>query len=202
MNHPDFDHKIILGYLGLPPDYEPSPTTSTIQFLRKHLSQLPPNIVCKFSSITTPKIRTILTPIRNRRLRYVNTHLLDLGFVSARNRWPELWEGRERRGTEEGLEEKMWVQEEFLRGKEKYVGKLASLLGDYEEEREAERVRTIYRELAETTTAPEEEEETESEETGEEESEEEKRRSFECIIRERFIYGLLPVSKRCKSQLG
>jgi len=196
MEYPDFDHKIILAYLGLPPDYEPSPTTSTIQFLRKHLSQLPPNIVCKFSSITTPKIRTILTPIRNRRLRYVNTHPSDLGFISARNRWPELWEGRERRGAEEGLEEKMWVREEFLKGKEKHVGKLASLLGDYEEEREAERVRAVYRELAETTTAPEEEEEAESEDTGEEESEEQKRRSFECIIRERFIHGLLPVSKK------
>lgn len=89
----------------------------------------------------------------------------------------------------------MWVREEFLKGKEKHVGKLASLLGDYEEEREAERVRAVYRELAETTTAPEEEE-TESEDTGEEESEEQKRRSFECIIRERFIHGLLPVSKK------
>ena len=61
---------------------------------------------------------------------------------------------------------------------------------------EKQRVRAVYRELAETTTAPEEEEETESEDTGEEESEEQKRRSFECIIRERFIYGLLPVSKK------
>ncbi|KAL9712966.1 hypothetical protein Ac2012v2_004207 [Leucoagaricus gongylophorus] len=192
MKHPDFDHKIALAYLGLPLDYEPSPTTSTIQFLRKHLSQLPPNIVCKFSSITTPKVRTTLTPIRNRRLRYVNTHPSELDFVSARHRWPELWEGRERRGAEEGLEEKRWVWEEFLKGEEKHVGKLASLLGGYEEEREAERIRAVRRELAETTTTPEEEVETESEDAGEEESEEEKRRSFERIIRERFIYGLLP----------
>lgn len=88
----------------------------------------------------------------------------------------------------------MW--EEFLKGEEKHVGKLASLLGGYEEEREAERIRAVRRELAETTTTPEEEVETESEDAGEEESEEEKRRSFERIIRERFIYGLLPVNNQ------
>ncbi|KAJ3576200.1 hypothetical protein NP233_g615 [Leucocoprinus birnbaumii] len=197
MEDSDFDERIVLAYLGLPLDYEPSPRTSTIQFLRKHLSQLPPNILCKFSSITTPKLRTVLTPIRNRRLRYVNTHPSELGFVSARNKWPELWEGRERRGREEGEEEKKWARDEFLKGEQKHIGKLGNLLGDYEEEREAERIRAVRRELAETTTIPEEEEEedTDSEEELvpiEEESEEEKRRYFERMIRERFIYGLLP----------
>lgn len=195
----DFDERAILSYLGLPTDYEPSPKTSTIQFLRKHLSQLPPHILCKFSCITTPKLRTTLIPIRNRRLRYVNTHPKELDFISARNRWPELWEGRERRGREEGEEEKQWAQREFLKGEMKHVGKLGTLLGDYEEEREAERVRAIRRELAETSFVPEEEEEeVESEEeiemdTVEEESEEEKQRYFERLIRERFIYGLLSV---------
>lgn len=199
MDHPDFDERAILSYLGLPPDYEPSPRNSTIQFLRKHLSQLPPHILCKFSSITTPKLRTILIPIRNRRLRYVNTHPAELDFVSARSRWPELWEGREYRGREEGEEEKRWTEREFLKGETKHVGKLGKLLGDYEEEREAERIRMIRRELAATTSIPEEEEEeSESEEEDEpsaveEESEEEKRRYFERLIRERFIYGLLPV---------
>ncbi|KXN89585.1 hypothetical protein AN958_05452 [Leucoagaricus sp. SymC.cos] len=194
MDPSDFDERAVLSYLGLPPGYEPSPSSSTIQFLRKHLSQLPPNILCKFSSITTPKLRTILTPIRNRRLRYVNTHPAELDFISARSRWPELWEGREQE------EEKQWAQEEFLKGERKYIGNIGSLLRDYEEEREAERIRSIRRELAETTTIPEEEEEeeedTENEDEepapAEEESEEEKQRYFERLIRERFIYGLLP----------
>lgn len=202
MDPADFNEAAVLSYLGLPPDYEPSPSTSTIQFLRKHLSQLPPHILSKFSNITTPKLRTILIPIRNRRLRYVNTHPAELDFVSARNRWPELWEGRERRGMEEREEEKEWAREEFLKGNRKHVGKLGNLLGDYEEERVAERVRAIRREIAETTTIPEEEEEEEEEDSEEEEpvlveeeSEEEKRRYFERLVRERFIYGLLPVSR-------
>ncbi|KAF9453023.1 hypothetical protein P691DRAFT_802404 [Macrolepiota fuliginosa MF-IS2] len=195
MDPTDFDERAVLSYLGLPPDYEPSPGNSTIQFLRKHLSQLPPHILCKFSSITTPKLRTILIPIRNRRLRYINTHPAELDFTSARGRWPELWEGRERRGREEGEEEKQWVEQEFLQGERKHIGKLGSLLGDYEEEREAERIRTIRRELAETTSVPEEESESEESDEAdvvEEENDEEKRRYFERLIRERFIYGLLP----------
>lgn len=204
MDTAEFDERAVLSYLGLPPDYEPSPRNSTIQFLRKHLSQLPPNVLRKFSIITTPKLRTILIPIRNRRLRYMNTHPKELDFISARNRWPALWEGRERRGREEGEEEKHWVEDEFLKGEAKHVGKLGSLLRDYEEEREAERVRTIRREMAAANSIPqeepqeEEEEEEEESEEGEpvqveEESEEEKRRYFERLIRERFIYGLLPV---------
>lgn len=193
-----FNEKAVLSYLGLPADYEPSPKTSTIQFLRKHLPQLPPDVLCKFSYITTPKVRTTLIPIRNRRLRYVNTHPTELGFTSARNRWPELWEGRERTG-EGGKEEKDWVQTQFLEGQTTHVGKLGHLLGDYEEEREAERMRMIRRELAETTIEEEEEEESETEEEEDagvevEESEEEKRRYFELLVRERFIYGLLAVS--------
>lgn len=90
------------------------------------------------------------------------------------------------------------MQKDFLKGEKKHIGKLGNLLKVYEEEREAERVRAVRRELAGTTTPPEEEEEeTESEEElgpVPEESEEEKRRYFERMIRERFIYGLLPVS--------
>lgn len=201
----DFDEKAVLSYLGLPADYEPSPKTSTIQFLRKHIPQLPPDVLCKFSYITTPKMRTTLIPIRNRRLRYANTHPTELDFTSARNRWPELWEGREQRGQEEGQEEKDWVQTQFLEGQTQYVGKLGHLLGDYEEEREAERARMIRRELAETTVEEEEEEgESESEEDVgvEEESEEERRRGFERLVRERFIYGLLAVSKATKERHG
>jgi hypothetical protein len=199
----DFDEKAVLSYLGLPADYEPSPKTSTIQFLRKHIPQLPPDVLCKFSYITTPKLRTTLIPIRNRRLRYVNTHPTELGFTSARNRWPELWEGRERRGQEEGREERDWVQTQFLGGQTNHVGRLGSLLGDYEEEREAERVRMIRRELAETTVEEEEDEESESEKEEDvgvqvEESEEEQRRYFERLVRERFIYGLLAVSMGAK----
>jgi hypothetical protein len=92
-----------------------------------------------------------------------------------------------------------------LIGKTKHIGKLGSLLGDYEEEREAERVRTMRRERTremerESDLIPEEDDDTDEEPedaTGveeEEESEAEARLAFERLIKERFIYGLLEVS--------
>jgi len=105
-----------------------------------------------------------------------------------------LWQGRERRGQEEGLEEKEWVEKEFLQGSTKHVGQLGRLLGDFEEEREAERVRALRRTEAEF----EPEEDTDSDEdiqlesaVADEESVEDAKRSFERLVKERFIYGLL-----------
>ena len=48
-----------------------------------------------------------------------------------------------------GKEEEEWASKQFLDGKKMHVGKLGPLLGGYEEEREAERVRTIRRREAE-----------------------------------------------------
>jgi len=102
---------------------------------------------------------------------------------------------------EEGKDERDWVQNGFLEGAMKHVGKLGTLLGDYEEEREAERVRILRRErAAEVAFVPEEDSDSEDEEMEEDESitpvdeemkPEEAKASFERLVRERFIYGLL-----------
>jgi hypothetical protein len=113
-----------------------------------------------------------------------------------------LWEGRERRGVEEGREEREWAEGDgFLRGSEKHVGKLGELLGEYEEEREAERVRMMRRErMAEEVFLPEEDSDSDEdikmdEDGGEDEvKEQDAKELFERVVREWFIYGLLDVS--------
>lgn len=202
-----FDEQPILRFLGLPVDgtYAPSPATQPLEFLKQNIHILPPHLLIKFSSITSPKQRVTLPIIRNRRLRYTETNPQEFDFSSARNTWPMLWEGRERRGAEEGKAEKDWVKDDFLAGLSKHVGKLGALLGGYEEEREAERVRTLRREAAaEEPFVPEEDDESDSDDdNGMEqvtenlanlETDQDARLLFERRIRERFIYGLLEVN--------
>jgi hypothetical protein len=99
---------------------------------------------------------------------------------------------------EEGQSEREWVMNDgFLKGSTKHVGKLGVLLGEYEEEREAERVRALRRErAAEAAFVPEEDSDSEDEDMAyaEEEKPEEAKGSFERLVREQFIYGLLDVS--------
>lgn len=196
---PVFDKFLSLSYLGFPEDYEPSPQTATIPFLIKHLAQLPPHLLLHFSYITSAKDRTVIPTIRNRRLKYANSTPPELQFAAARNDWPNLWQGRERRGMEEGAEEKAWADKDFLGGSRKHVGNLGGLLGEYEEEREAERVRTLRRERAVVAQfIPEEDDDSNEDDTDElpidEDTPEEARASFERLIRERFIYGILEAS--------
>ncbi|KAJ3802059.1 hypothetical protein GGU11DRAFT_673831, partial [Lentinula aff. detonsa] len=197
----------ILTYLGLEKDgsYSPSPSTQPVDFLTKHINHLPPHLLLKFSAITSPKERTAIHVIRNRRLKYVDSQPDELSFTSARYTWPTVWPGRERRGVEEGHDEEQWAQSRFLEGTTKHVKKLGSLLRDYEEEREAERVRDIRRaQLAaeEHQFIPEEDEDSDEDEdnvqdeavelgASEEENEADNKAEFERRIRERFIYGLL-----------
>ncbi|KAG1907027.1 uncharacterized protein F5891DRAFT_999846 [Suillus fuscotomentosus] len=192
-----FQDSDILSYLALPQDYNPLPSVDPIEFLKRHLHELPPNIIQRFSLVTTPKQRTTITEIRNRRLKFTESRPRSLSFAVARNTWPTLWQGRERRGQEEGKEEQEWAKMNFLGGSEQQVGNLAKLLGDMEEEREAERVRFIQRTQANDDFVPEEESDSEDEndseypEIQEPESPQEAQALFERIIRERFIYGLL-----------
>ncbi|KAK7695742.1 hypothetical protein QCA50_000378 [Cerrena zonata] len=189
----------ILSYLGLPTDYEPSPADNPIGFLSEQLRYLPPNILSQFSSITTPKQRTNIPTIRNRRLRYTESNPPELSFTAAKSTWPTLWKGREPRGRDEAKEEQEWAKTSFLEGKEKHVGKLGTLLSIYEEEREAERVRSIRRHEAEIAESlPEEDSDSDSEESELESDVQEADEnpavaqvSFLRGIRERFIYGLL-----------
>ena len=189
--------EIALKYLGLPQDYAPCPEKEPISFLKAHLGHLPPHIATYFSRVTTPKQRSAIPTIRNRRLRYANSKPAELSFDVARRTWADLWGGRERAGVEGAQEERDWVERDFLSGTEKHLGKLGRLLADYEEEREAERVRTLHRsQPVYDDFVPEEEDD--SDDGGCDvpiESEAEKRETFERTIKERFIYGLLDVSE-------
>jgi hypothetical protein len=128
--------------------------------------------------------------------------------VVARNSWPGLWQGRERSGIEEGKEERLWAQNEFLGGAQQHVGQLHNLLGGYEEEREAERVRNLRRRrIGEDDAFVPEEEDSEDEDEGnknmqppEQETDEQVKDLFERRIRERFIYGLLDVGRKIGKQ--
>ncbi|RDX55439.1 hypothetical protein OH76DRAFT_740080 [Lentinus brumalis] len=191
------DEGPILKYLGLSPSYEPSPRNAPVDFLRKHVRELPPHLLMLFSSITTPRERTAVSAIRNRRLKYAESNPAELSLANAKSTWPALWEGRERPGQEQGKEEKDWAEKEFLGGDGKQqVGKLGKLLAEYEEEREAERVRTIRRQRAEyIESLPEEDEESDDEEDvlpiPQELSPAENEEHFLRLVKERFIDGYL-----------
>ena len=194
-----FDKTPSLRYLGLPQNYEPSPENDPIAFLSKHILQLPPHLLMNYTHITTPKQRTTIATIRNRRLHYANQNPPDLQFNHARLTWPGLWQGQERQVGQSGDEERAWAQSDFLEGKKQFVGKLGNLLAGYEEERESESIRMLRR--SRTTTeddfVPEEDNESESETEPpqeEKETEEEAKASFERLIQEFFVYGRLEVS--------
>lgn len=179
-----------------------------------------PHLSTKFAQITDPKQRTAVPRIRNRRTKYTHTAPKELFFPIARNTWPHLWDGRERRGEEEGREERLWAEEGFMPGQRKHVNKIGGLLGGYEEEREAERVRTLRRERGaaasvaadpepqpqpEDDFVPEEDSESDEDEDRQpeipaplqaslpelEETDAERQAYFERTINARFIYGLL-----------
>ena len=199
----------VLRYLGLPEDYEPRPSTDPIEFLKRHLRQLPSALLQPLSSITTPKQRTIVPIIRNRRLKYTKSDPPVFSYNEARKTWPALWKGAPsgtRLGREEREDEKKWANTSFLEGRKQHVGKLGDLLGDYAEEREAEQARAFRRAAAQDFVPEEEEDSDESDgvdggasHTNVDETEEELRENFERLIQERFIYGLLDVSKTVDS---
>ena len=198
-----FDKDPSLKYLGLPLDYLPSPENDPISFLIRHLTQLPPHLLVQYSYITTPKQRTTIASIRNRRLQYTNKNPTELQFDAARNTWPNLWSGQaDRRGVREGKEEKAWAASDFLSGSKQHIGKLGALLAEYEEERTAERSRELRRNMPppEDDFVPEEDTDSEDDMPVSKdvpvipETDEEMRSSFERLIRERFIYGQLDVS--------
>ncbi|RPD67341.1 hypothetical protein L226DRAFT_452064 [Lentinus tigrinus ALCF2SS1-7] len=191
------DESPVLKYLGLPPSYEPSPRAAPVEFLRKHVRELPPHLLTLFSSATSPKERTTVPAIRNRRLKFAESNPAELSLANAKSTWPALWEGRERPGQEQGKEEKDWAEKEFLGGEgNQQVGKLGKLLGEYEEERESERVRTVRRQRAEyIESLPEEDEDTDDEDDElpipQELSIAETEEYFLRSVKERFIYGFL-----------
>ena len=107
MAAPRFDDGAMLKYLGHDSSYTPSPVQDPIGFLNKNLTYLPPHLAGQFSQITTPKQRTVIPVIRNRRLRYVDSGPAEFSFQTARTTWPSLWQGQETRDMiqAEGKEE-------------------------------------------------------------------------------------------------
>ncbi|KZT29943.1 hypothetical protein NEOLEDRAFT_1160394 [Neolentinus lepideus HHB14362 ss-1] len=199
----DFPADRTLSYLGLPSDYVPHPAQDPIRFLTNNVRMLPPDLALPFSSITTPKERTSVAVIRNRRTKFTLSSPRELAFDTAKNKWPMLWGRGGRSEQEQGREEKEWAEKEFMGGQKQELGKLGGLLAGYEEERESERVRAIRREHAASMQVVEEEEEEEEEgeedsdedsvASGppEEETEEEAIETFERRVTELFIYGML-----------
>ncbi|KAG8924209.1 hypothetical protein FRC01_011798 [Tulasnella sp. 417] len=222
----DFNVAPILKYLSLPADHKPSPRDEPLEFLRDHLIQLPLEFLKPFSTVTTPRQRTRLLRIRNRRTTYACSPegMKALSWVEARKQDPLVYEAfmisstgtqgmplaqdptdperAYRKGEEEGAEERKWVEGSFMDGEKGHIGggKLAALLGQFEEERGAERFRDMKgekreREQAQRESEPEEEEEdSESDESSTNpmyDSPGDARSSFERIIRDKFVDGLL-----------
>ncbi|KAG8908176.1 hypothetical protein FRB99_008719 [Tulasnella sp. 403] len=216
---PLFDSPAILKYLGLSANYVPSPRDAPLEFLTKHLQQLPPEYLSPFSQLLTPRQRTSVLGIRNRRAVYAmsSTGRQKFGWVEARKQDPIAYESymiaatgisgmplagdeteptREfRKGEEEAIDERNWAEENFLGGAAMYQRHAPqSLLGQFEEEREAERIRSLRREARKQMDLEEqEEEESDDDDPGEQvkESPEEARAAFERVVRERFVDGLL-----------
>lgn len=136
----------------------------------------------------------MIAEIKNRRFAYTETKPKELAFAEAKNRWPHLRSGRGRYGQEAGQEEREWAEKGFLGGGIQQVGKLGALLADYEEEREAERIRQVRRQRASEEFVPEEDSESDQGGMEVEESPEEEQAAFERRIKEHFIYGILEVS--------
>lgn len=215
----------VLSYLGLPPDYTPSPSNEPVSFLSLHIHQLPPELLSIFSTLTTARQRSTVPAIRNRRFRYTQSNPSELKTSNAKRSWPALWEGPPEPptslGKDSAREEHDWVGSNFLGGsstnssgeKRHHVGKLGSLLGGYEEERELERMRGLRRDMAAKAAeefVPEEDESSEDDEEEEvpngmegrsnfsggppqNDSIEEMQGLFDRRVREQFIYGLLQV---------
>jgi hypothetical protein len=197
----DMEPQRILKYLGLSSDYEPSPQLQPAAFLSIHLRELPADLLRQFSSLISPKQRSSMPAIRNRRFKFCDSDPEELSFRAASRAWPTLWDGeRVRTGQYEGREERDWAEKEFMGGDIRpHVGKLGKLLGDFEEEREAERARSLRRAQPIPDCVPEEEESSDEDEDAPQQPVEPPEPKAEQVlfirrIRERFIYGLLKVS--------
>ena len=211
---------LLLSHLSLPTEYCPSPSTDPIEFLKIHLRQLSPHFLVQFSSITTPKQRTSITAIRNRRSKYTASNPRELSYEIAQEKWPKLAQNFGQANpnlsrtipVEVGRDEKIWAERGFLDGEKQHVGKLGGLLGGYAEEREAERMRAERRERAAREAEefiPEEDSESDEDEDDAMDvtttqdpgpSPFEEKIYFERLIKEKFIYGLLdvrPLHKLC-----
>ncbi|KAG8696100.1 hypothetical protein FRC08_007371 [Ceratobasidium sp. 394] len=211
-----FDGAPILKYLSLDPDYTPSPSKDPIEFLKRHMTQLPPHLLVLFNNHpdVTPRARTSIPAIKNRRCNYAagEPRALDPDVLSKSDAdiWDLVNEERPQGQTtqrptapepdEDAADERAWANEEFQGGVKGHVGKIGELLAELEGERTRERQRRIRREAAVARARREETEEEveESSEEDDDETREEAARQFDAperdlrrVVRERFISGLL-----------
>jgi hypothetical protein len=214
-----FDSGPILRYLVLDTDYRPSPDQNPIEFLKRHMSQLPPHLLVLFKAHpeATPRARASVAAIRNRRCNYAATDpkALDPDALSETDVdiWDLINEERARALTtkrppeqqdEDVADERTWANNQFQDGEKMHVGKIGELLAELEGERKRERERAVRRQVA-VARAREEETVEEEEESSDEEEKLESigpaqnwpdpaENNIRRTIRERFISGLLPVS--------
>ncbi|QRV72785.1 hypothetical protein RhiJN_00799 [Ceratobasidium sp. AG-Ba] len=209
-----FDGAAILKYLALDADYDPSPTENPIEFLKRHMLQLPPHILVLFSQNpkATPRARTSVPAVKNRRCNYAvgEPRALDPDVLSKTD--PEVWDivNEERpqgqaiqrpaapERDEDVEDERAWADREFQGS---HIGKIGELLAELEGERARERLRTIRRQAAVARQRREETEEEFDESSDEEEEEGDAtgvaghingpERDLRRLVRERFISGLL-----------
>jgi len=213
-----FDGGALRKYLGLPGDCTPNPETAPLHFLALHLHTLPPHLLVQFSNVLTPRERTSIPLIKNRRTQYALSGPPELSWAQGHRLEPLLWEAPPGSGLRPGAHdaqlEREWTDTHFIgytstaggtgqRGG--HVRKLGDLLAEYEEEREADRIRALRRERAAQAAAEREtEEEFDSDEDEDEEDDdgnnlppeepqslEDAQRAFERSLREMFISGLL-----------
>ncbi|KAH8830430.1 hypothetical protein DL96DRAFT_1707255 [Flagelloscypha sp. PMI_526] len=176
----------------------------TVACLRSYLHILPESLLAQtFAQLLSPRRRSVVPAIRNRRLAYTNTNPSEFIFSNAKTRWPALWRGSERPGVQQAEDEHQWAKDEFMdQNTSMKVGKLPQLLRDFEEERQAERIRAIRRERAAADQfVPEEDSDSDLDSEEEEgslikmsldsEQNEESETDFEQRIKQLFIYGLL-----------
>ncbi|KAH7343788.1 hypothetical protein B0J17DRAFT_643939 [Rhizoctonia solani] len=213
-----FDSDPVLRYLSLDSDYKPSPDDSPIEFLKLHISQLPPHLLVLFNvhSKATPRARASVPAIRNRRCAYVATDPKNLDPDVLSKEDPGVWDlvnserAQEltiRRPTaieedEAEVDERDWASSQFQDGNKMHVGKIGELLAELEGERRRERERAVRRQVfiarAQEEETWQEEEEESSDEEGEKVSSGPERlrpdpaeEDIRRAIHERFIAGLL-----------
>ncbi|KAG8791660.1 hypothetical protein FRC12_008506 [Ceratobasidium sp. 428] len=215
-SRPAFDGAPILKYLSLDADYTPSPFENPIEFLRRHITQLPPHLLVLFSNhpSVTPRARASIPTIKNRRCYYAveEPRALDPDVLSRTDAdiWDLVNEERPQGQTtqrptapepdEDVTDERTWADEEFQGGVKGHVGKIGELLAELEGERTRERQRAIRRQAA-VARARREETEEEFDESSDEEDEDEQEvpqrqldapeKDLRRVVRERFISGLL-----------
>ncbi|KAF8607832.1 hypothetical protein BDV93DRAFT_519830 [Ceratobasidium sp. AG-I] len=213
---PEFDGTPILKYLSLDEDYTPSPSKEPIEFLKRHINQLPPHLLVLFSSHpkATPRARSSIPTIRNRRCNYAaeEPKALDPDILSREDAavWDLVNDERPQgqmtvrptteQSDEDAADERAWADQEFQGGIKGHVGKIGELLGQLQEERTRERQRAVRRQAVGARRREEETMEEEEESTDEGEEEEGDRRpppadaaekDIRRLVRERFISGLL-----------